>query len=211
MTMFPPSYRRAASPVLLVACSLVAGIAARAQNANLLIGDFDKTIETVSGLSPMVMADAQLGGTSEARLTLIQPGANASRSALRISFRVTDDFPAPFAGVWALLKAEGPVADLSAYRGVRFSARNKDGRPFTAGIVQFSDQLRRYMTPFETRAEWTVVELPFDKFRQVTPSGAPIAGALVLVPKDLTSIGVSVPPPLRGQFDLDIDQMELYR
>ena len=189
-----------------------AGGAAPTQSGNLVVSDFDgERIEIRSGLSLWVFADEQFGGTSEARPTLIHPGANASRGALRISFRITEDFANPFAGVWAMVGPEGLATDLSAYRGLRFYARTKDEGAFTAGVVRFPGQVKRYMAPLETRPDWTLIELPFDTFREVTPAGAPTAGAPPLVAHDVTSIGFSVAPKLRGQFELDIDRIEFYR
>jgi hypothetical protein len=204
--------RCALSILLVVAFTLSAAVAARPQIGNLTIGDFDRgRIETRSGLSLWPFADEQFGGTSEVRTTLIQPGANASGGALRMSFRVTDDFANPFAGAWAMVSAEGAATDLSRYRGVRFHARSKDGAAFTAGIVRFSGQVKRYATPLETRAEWTVIELPFDSFREITRTGGPAPQAPPLVTNDVTSVGFSVAPKLRGQFELDVDGIEFYR
>jgi hypothetical protein len=203
---------RATAGLLVFTCPLVASGPARAQNGTLVIADFDgEKVQTASGLLLMTIADEQFGGTSEAQLSLIHPGANASRGALRISFRVTNEFPAPFAGAWAMLGAEGLATDLSAYRGVRFHVRSTNGGAFTAGILQYSNQSRRYLAPFEAGAEWTLVELPFDKFRQETPPGTAAADPSGLVPKDVTSIGFMAAPQRRGQFDLDVDRLELYR
>ncbi|MGH9348044.1 MAG: CIA30 family protein [Vicinamibacterales bacterium] len=180
---------------------------APAQNADLLVADFDNgKIETVQGLAMVVMADEQFGGTSDARLTLIHPGAERSRSALRIFFRITGDFANPFSGVWALLGSEGLPTDMSAYRGVRFHARSKEGT-FLAGVGQFSGQSAFYLAPFETRPEWTVVELPFDQFRRAMPRN----DGSVLAPTNAVSIAFNVSSQLRGQFDLDIDRVQLYR
>jgi len=69
---------------------LTAGAAARAQNGNLMVADFEGgKVETVQGLALVPFTDEQLGGTSEARLTLSHPGADGSRGALQISFRIT--------------------------------------------------------------------------------------------------------------------------
>lgn len=198
---------RGLSQVLLLLLSVSASGMAPAQNADLLVADFDNgKIETVQGLAIVVMADEQFGGTSDARLTLIDPGAERSRSALRISFRITGDFANPFSGVWALLGSEGLPTDVSAYRGVRFHARSKEGT-FLAGVGQFSGQSAFYLAPFETQPEWTVVELPFDRFRRAMPRN----DGSVLVPTNAVSIAFNVSSQLRGQFDLDIDRVQLYR
>jgi hypothetical protein len=203
-------YLRMAIVTLLLLAALAGH--APAQDAHLLIADFDSdTIEVRSGLALWVYADEQFGGTSQARPTLIHAGANSSRGALRISFRVSEDVRNPFAGVWAMIAPEGLATDLSAYRGLRFYARSKHESAFTAGIVRFAGQVKRYMTPVNARPEWTLVELPFDTFREVTPAGGPAAQPAPLVASDLTSIGFSVAPALRGDFVLDIDRIEFYR
>jgi hypothetical protein len=203
---------RTPSRLLVVAFALVAGGVAWAQPGNLVIADFEgEKAETRSGLALWPYADDQFGGTSEARAILVHPGAAGSRGAVRISFRVTGDSPAPFAGAWAMVGREGLATDLSAYRGVRFYARSKDGAAFTAGLVRFPGVVVRYTTPFEIRSEWTLVELPFDKFQPVAPAGAPAANAPAMDPKDITSIGVNVAPQRRGEFELDIDGIELFR
>src|SRR4051794_5567100 len=127
---------------------------ARAQDAkpggSLLIADFDggkvETVNAVGGFALAPITDEQMGGTSEARMTPSKPGAQGSRGAAQMSFRVTDDFPRPFAGAWALL---GPPTDLTAYKGLRFYARSKgEGKTFLAGIGQFTGgQSANYMAP----------------------------------------------------------------
>ncbi len=202
----------AASGLLLFASLLVAGRPARAQDGSLLVADFDgDKVQTKAGLMLMTIADEQFGGTSEAQLSLIRPGANGSRGALHVAFHVTNEFAAPFAGAWALIGPQGRAIDLSSYRGVRFHARGKDGGSFTAGIVRYAQQTLRYLAPFDVKTEWTLVDLPFTTFRQELPPNAPTATPAPFVPTDVTTIGFMAPPSRRGAFDLDIDQLELYR
>jgi len=181
-----------------------------AQNTR-TIADFDgERTESESGLAIWPFTDEQFGGTSECRVALVHPGAAGSRGALRISFHVTSDFPAPFAGAWAMVGAEGQATDLSAYQGIRFRARSRDRAAFSAGIVRFPGQLKRYAAPFEVGPDWTIVELPFRTFRFVpAPGGA--ADESPLDAKDITSIGISVAAPHRGDFELDLDRLEVYR
>lgn len=215
MTRLAGTLARGASGIaglLVFALPLVAAVAARPQSGTLVIADFDgDKVQTRSGLLLFTIADDQFGGTSETQLSLIHPGANRSRGALRIALRVTNDFPAPFAGGWAMVGAEGLATDLSGYRGVRFQVRSKDGGAFIAGIVRYANGTRRYLAPFEAGPEWALVELPFDTFRLDTPAGTPTANASGLVPTEVTAIGFASPPRRRGQFELDVDQMELYR
>jgi len=177
----------------------------------LVVADFDgEKAETKAGLALWPFCDEQLGGTSEAHATLVHPGAEKSRGAVRISFRVTDDFRAPFASMWAMVGPEALATDLSAYHGVRFYARSPNGTAFTAGIVRFPGQVKRYTVPFTMGADWTLVELPFDRFHAVAVPGT-TPDASPLDPNDVTSFGISVAPMLRGEFALEIDRVEFYR
>src|SRR5260370_754110 len=199
-----PGRGRLVSTFLLLLCSLCADGTARAQN--LMVADFeDGKVESVHGLALIPLTDEQFGGTSEARLALSHPGADGSRGAVRISLRITNDFASPFAGAMALLGAEGLATDLSAYKGLRFYARSKEGA-FIALIGQFSGQATRYMAPFEARSEWTLVELPFDKFQR-----APPAGNASLVPEAVVTIGFTAAPQLRGEVDLAVDRWAVSR
>jgi hypothetical protein len=204
-------HRREVSALCLLLFSL-AGAAAPAgnpqssnpQNGNLVIADFEGgKLETVQGLALAAIADEQLGGTSEARLTLVHPGAQGSHGALRISFRLGEGFAYSFAGVWAFLGTEGMPADLSAYRGLRFYARSEGGS-FQAGVRQAASN---YMAPFPAKPEWTLVELPFDKLVQSPPTNNPST----LETKRIASVGFSASARPPAQFDLEIDQLELYK
>jgi len=205
--------RRGVSALFLFPFLLPLGAAAWAQDGkpqggSLAIADFEGgKLETLSGLALAAITDEQLGGTSEARLTLTHPGAQGSRGALRISFLMTDGFPRPFAQVSALLGKEGLATDMSAYRGLRFQARSKGGT-FFAGVGQFSGQAVSYRAPFEIKPEWTLVEIPFDTLKRYYP---PASTPSAFVPKDLVTIDFSAGSQLRGQFDLEIDQLELYK
>jgi len=184
--------------------------AAPPQPATRVIAAFDgQRLESETGLAIWPYADEQLGGTSVARVTLIHPGADRSRGAMRVSLHVTNDFPTPFAGAWAMVGPEGLATDLSAYDGVRFFARSRERTTFRAGIVRFPGQLKRYVAPFEAGPEWTMVDLPFAAFKVVPPPGGP-ADDSPLDPKDITSIGVTTGLQQIGEFELDIDHIELY-
>jgi hypothetical protein len=195
----------------LLLFSLIVGDAPQAQTDRLVISDFDGgTIETSSRLAVVVISDEQLGGTSDARLTLVHPGANATAGALRISFHVTADFAAPFAAIWAPFGAQGLPLDLSAYRGLRFYARSKEGS-FLAGVGQFAGTPALYMARFEGTPDWTLVDLPFETFRRVSFTGAPAGDSPAFVPKNVLAFVLEAPSQLRGSLDVEIDQVELYR
>jgi hypothetical protein len=210
MNTMRPGRARAASSWFLL--SLICVTSVHAQRENMVVADFDGgRVETVPGLALVVLADEQLGGTSTANLVVFNPGATGSKGALRISFNITSAFPAPFDGVWALLGTDGMPTDVSAYRGVRFQARSKNGT-FLAGVGQFAGRTAFYIAPFDVTPEWAIVEIPFEKFRLMPPPGAPpAANPAPLVPNGVVSLTFNVSPQLRGQFDLEIDQVELYR
>ncbi len=197
-------YARAVPAIGLSA--LLAVATARAQGGTLVVADFDagKT-ETVAGLSLPVISDEQLGGPSTATLTLVSPGAQSSRAALRIGFEIADGFTRPFSSVWALLGEKGLATDLTAFKGLRFYARSSAGA-YSAAVSQLGSQVRPSAV-FEVKPEWTLVELPFERFR----SGPPGSPSPALETKAVTSIGFSIAPSLRGRFDLDIDQVEFYK
>lgn len=186
---------------------LAAWPATAAHGGNLMLADFEgERVESVRGLALPVVADEQFGGTSTARLTLIHPGAQASHGALRISFVIADGVARPFSSVSVLMGDESLATDLSAYRGLRFYARSGRGN-FLASVGRFTGRFVRYMAPFPVKPEWTLVELPFDKFTPVPPAAKDAA----LVPADVVSVGFSVASDLRGQLDLEIDQVEVYK
>lgn len=202
--------RLIASSLLLALVALAAPV--KTQTDALLIADFDGAkAEARSGLAIWIYADEQFGGTSEGQATLIHPGAAGSPGALHLAFRVTDDSRMAFAAAWAMPHPEGLAVDLSSYRGLRFSARSKDGSAFAASIIRFINGtgILRYSAAFEVGPEWTVVDLPFDRFKGLAPPGAP-----AMPPMDgtrITSIGVGVAPQKRGAFEIDIDRIEAYR
>ncbi len=213
-------FGRGASTLCLLAVALAAAAAAPApsppapSNARPAVGplvaDFEGgRAETNAGLAVVAITDEQFGGTSEAKMTIVKPGANGSHAALHVAFRMGSDFAYAFSGVWALLGERGLATDLSAYRGIRFYARSASpGAAFLAGTGQFTAAgSPLYMAPFEVKPEWTLVELPFDKLQRFFPPGKGPAYA----PKDVVSIGFSVSPSLRGRYDLEIDQLELYK
>jgi Complex I intermediate-associated protein 30 (CIA30) len=210
----PSSVGRLATLLLLlwppgiVAAAVPAGSESGAHDGRLVIADFDSgKLETAAGLAWMVVADEQLGGTSEASLAIIRPGARGSNAAMRVTFNLGEGFAYPFAGVWALPGSEGLPADFTAYRGLRFYARSEKGGTFMAGLRQVSGAPANYMAAIAVKPEWTLVEVPFDKLQRVPPSGPPQP----FVAKDVSSIGFNVAGRVPGQLALDVDQVELYK
>ncbi len=208
-------YGRVVVSLLLSSIVFWTGRVAGVQQDVLTVADFEgPNVETTEGLALAVIADEQLGGTSTAHLSVIHPGASGSKGAARIGFKLTDDIKTPFVDVWALMGKDGLATDLSAYRGMRFQARAKEGT-YLAGVAQFQGQVMLYMAPFDVHPDWTLVDLSFDKFRRSAHTGDPMGAAdspaSALKPTRVTSIGFIVSAKLRGQFDLDVDHIQLYR
>lgn len=208
-------YGRIWSSCFVLLAALAGGVAARAQSANLVIADFESgKAETAAGLAMPVLADEQFGGNSGGDLSIVRPGAQGSGHALRVTFKIADGFVTPFTSVWAMLGNEGLATDLSAYKGLRFYVRSPGGS-FAAGIGRYvTGRSTRHVVPIEVKPEWTLVELPFEKFAATSPGGRPGASPNELAPfapTSVTSIGFNVSPQSRGQFELEIDQLEAYK
>ena len=99
----------------------------------------DSNLEAGPGLNWIVIADDQLGGSTEARISNRSDGAAGTKRSLRFEGVTRGGTPRPFAGVFAPLDGEGLLVDLSAYRGVRFQAppmiRTWLGRLRRAGLA----------------------------------------------------------------------------
>ena len=198
--------------IWIVGLFLAVAVSARSQSDVMHIASFDTgELKSISGLALWLFADEQFGGTSHVRATLLRPGANSSSGAVHIAFRVTGDSPMPFAGIWAMVGKDGLPVDLRAYRGVRFFAKSKTRDAFTAGIVQFCAGVQRYAATFEATPDWSLIELPFDKFHGPPPPTGPVPCSSALDPHDVTAIGMNVAPGRRGEFELDIDEIACYR
>jgi len=200
---------------LLVALLSLLGCASSASSAaasapksgSLLVDDFeDRNLESAVGLSWIIVADDQMGGNSKVHLSIARPGANGSRAALRITGNVAQGFQFPFAGVWALTRPDGRPNDLSAYRGIRFYARGPKGS-YLAGLRHIqARQGISFVASFEVQPEWTRVEIPFDKLQRYPPTGP----AVEFTAKNTLMVGISTAGRFQGEFQVEIDQVELY-
>jgi len=210
MTMRGRLAPRAGFLASLASVTLLCSVAA--QQGSLIISDFEgDRIEIRSGLALWIFTDEQFGGTSHGSAEIVRPGAAGSHGALRLKFQVTGDARNPFASVWAMVAPQAAATDLSSYRGVRFHARGKNPEAFTAGLVRYAGMPTRYQAPFKVLTEWSVVELPFEKFGELTLTGTLLAGAPALAPDGITSVGFSVVRELQGHYELEVDNLEFYR
>jgi len=182
--------------------------AAQAQSAagRLLVDDFeDGDLEATSGLSWVAFSDDQFGGSSEARIEVVDGGAAGSRRGLRFSGRTGGETERKIAAVWVPIAAEGLPKDLSGYDGIRFFARG-DGQSFRAGLRRGIQRLSNYTYAFTAPKEWTRIEIPYGELAK-NPQGATTAD---WTPEDISWVGFSVPMDYLGPFVLEIDQVEFY-
>ena len=210
-------FLRAVSRLFLLACAIALAAAgeARAQDKKAgqkesgpsMVADFEgERVENADGLALAPLADEQYGGNSETGLSLIHPGTQGSRGAVRISFRIAAGSPYPFASVFVMLGPEGLPTDLSAYRGLRFYARSRE-KSFLTGLSQHAGRTTRYLARFEAKPEWSLVEVPFANLKPDPQAEKPPAFA----PKGVMSVEFGMGSGQPGQVDLDIDQVEFYK
>lgn len=193
--------------ILVLLLPLLACASSTMRSGSLPIDDFeDGDLESRVGLAWMPLADDQLGGNSQLNLAIARPGANGSRAALRITGKVAEGFQFPFAGVWALTHKDGLPNDLSAYRGIRFYARGPAGA-FQAGLRRSQGrQGVGFVSRFEVKPEWTLVELPFAQLQRYPPVGP----AVEFSAKDILLVGISTVGRFQGEVQLEIDEVVLY-
>jgi hypothetical protein len=167
----------------------------------------DSNLEAGPGLNWIVIADDQLGGTSEARMANRPEGAAGTKRSLRFEGVTRGDTARPFAGVFAPLDAEGLLIDLSGYRGVRFRARGS-GSPFRAGFRRgAAASSSNFMAEFTPAGEWRQFEIGFDKLSRIPPASPPLTWSSV----DVGWIGFTTGSGGRGAFWLEVDEIELMR
>lgn len=172
----------------------------------LVVDDFeDGDFEASSGLSWVTFSDEQFGGSSQARIEVIEGGAASSRRALRFSGRTTTETERKLAAVWVPVAAEGLPKDLSAYDGIRFFARG-DGQTYRAGLRRGRARLANYTHNFVAPKEWTQFEVPYGELAENAQGATPEDWT----PEDISWLGFSVPTDFLGTFALEIDSIEFY-
>jgi hypothetical protein len=166
----------------------------------------DSNLEAGPGLNWIVIADDQLGGRTEARLTNRSEGAAGSKRSLRFEGVTRGDGERPFAGVFAPLDPEGLLVDLTRYRGLRFSARGS-GPSFRAGFRRGAGaSSSNFMAEFNPTEKWAQFEIGFDGLTQTPPASPPLSWSS----SDVGWIGFST-GGVPGAFWLEIDEIELLR
>ncbi|MEL7450845.1 MAG: amidohydrolase family protein, partial [Pseudomonadota bacterium] len=160
------------------------------------LGTFDQDLSAPEGFAWAPTTDSMMGGSSEASLSHVSPGADASGGALLVDTEVFMDFPYPWAGAYLAVIPEGRTGDLSAWAAVEFDVR---GTPGNYRLMLFSTNL--FGAPptghFDVAQEWTRVSVPVDRF-----SGYK-AGQFT---------GMAIATPMaQGQYKFEIDNVTLVK
>jgi imidazolonepropionase-like amidohydrolase len=159
------------------------------------ISDFDGTdIAAEFGDGWQISTDTMFGGSSEAKMQLVKPGATGSTGALEITGAIKPGAPFPWAGAM-FFPASPPMspANLSKFTEIVFYARG-DGREHQ--VMVFSTALGNTpgTQPFTAGAEWQEFVLPLKAFGV---DGAGLRGILFSAGAD------------PGAFRFAIDQVRL--
>lgn len=154
-----------------------------------VVADFEDGLDSGFGFGWQVTTDAMNGGASTADL-VVEDGALVVRGETRTGFAF------PWAGaIWFLGDQPMQAVDFSGRGVLRFRARG-DGRSyavmlFGAGAAATVPP----MVPFVAGPEWTVVEIPLERFATADPSI--IAGL---------AFGAQAP---LGPFAFELDDVEI--
>lgn len=159
------------------------------------ISDFDGAGVTASfGAGWSISTDTMMGGSSEAKMDLVKPGAVGSAGALGVTGTIKPGSPFPWAGAM-FFPASAPMApaDVSKFTEIVFHARG-DGREYN--LMIFATELGNTpaVQPFTAGPEWREHVIPLKAFGV---NGANLRGILF-------SAG-SAP----GAFSLAIDEVRL--
>lgn len=140
------------------------------------ISDFDgEQIAAAFGAGWQVSTDTLFGGSSEAKMQLIKPGAAGSGGALEIAGTIKPGAPFPWAGAM-FFPASPPMspANVSNFTEIVFHARG-DGREYQ--VMVFAGALGNIPAaqPFKADAEWREQVIPLNAFGV---SGSDLRGIL---------------------------------
>lgn len=129
------------------------------------ISDFDgDQIAAEFGDGWQISTDTLFGGSSEAKMALVKPGAAGSAGALEITGTIKPGAPFPWAGAM-FFPASPPMspANVSTFKEIVFDARG-DGRTYT--VMVFTTALGNIPATqtFTPDPEWREHVLPFKAF-----------------------------------------------
>jgi imidazolonepropionase-like amidohydrolase len=158
------------------------------------VSDFDDgTLATPFGAGWSETSDAMAGGSSTARLEVVEGGAGGSSHALRISGELKTGAPFPWAGAMFSPGAQPMApADLSAASGIAFQARGT-GPGFQLFLFTRGGGALPSSQPLPVGEVWAELFVPWSAFANVDPA-------------EITGIVISAGPEV-GVFDLWVDQV----
>ena len=141
------------------------------------ISDFDDgRVAAAFGAGWQISTDSMRGGASDAKMTIVRPGAAGSAAALEITGAIRAGAEYPWAGAM-FFPAATPMApvDLSTFKELVFWARG-DGRQYQ--VMLFTTRFGNIPVsqPFTAEREWRQHALPLKAFSGT--DGADVRGIL---------------------------------
>ena len=129
------------------------------------ISDFDgDQISAEFGDGWQISTDTLFGGSSEAKMQLVKPGAAGSIGALEMTGTITPGAPFPWAGAM-FFPASPPMtpANVSKFKELVFQARG-DGREYSVMIFATALGSMPATQPFKADVEWREHAIPLKAF-----------------------------------------------
>jgi imidazolonepropionase-like amidohydrolase len=129
------------------------------------ISDFDDNqITAAFGDGWQISTDTLFGGSSEAKMQLVEPGAAGSAGGLEVAGTIKPGAPFPWAGAM-FYPASPPMtpANVSKFKELVFHARG-DGREYTVMIFATALGNIPATQPFKAGAEWREHVIPLKAF-----------------------------------------------
>jgi beta-glucosidase len=163
-----------------------------------MVSNFDDGKVTAAYGAWTAAGDQMNGGKSTSALTVVEPGAAASKGALQVSGEVVGGQGFAFAGtIYAPGGAPNRAANLSGKKEISFWAKG-DGNKYTLAVLTESRSGNSggmpAMTTFTAGPEWKQYTFPLSTFET---DGS-----------DLTGLGfVRLQQP--GKFEFEIDELEI--
>jgi imidazolonepropionase-like amidohydrolase len=171
--------------------------AERAGTTNGIVSTFDEggaEPRAAFGAGWQISTDTMMGGTSEAAMHLVKPGAGNSAGALEVTGKISAGAPFPWSGAM-FFPATTPMtpADVSRFKEIVFWARG-DGREYQVMVFATSLGNIPASQPFKPGAEWKEYAMPLSSF---STNGSDLRGVLFSA------------SPAPGAFSFVIDEVRL--
>jgi hypothetical protein len=139
--------------------------------------------------------DAMMGGKSTASLQVIEPGANGSKGAMKVSGELITGAPFLWAGaMFAPASAPTEPANLSGKKAISFWAKG-DGKTYALAVTTEANQGQMpAIKQFLAGAEWKEYSFPISSF---ATDGSDIMGLMFARGQEA------------GKFEFELDQVEI--